>query len=336
MLAFTKIGLMPDGGASALVAAAVGRIRAMRMALLADKIHADEAFQAGLVTAVYPADELAAQVDKVIATLVRGPVIALAKTKDAINATTLTELEGALERETHRTGGAAAGHRLPRGHQSLSGTTRGHLHRLVKRRPDGQREIRWTRPRSVRHHQRHEHAIRHRAAGSRRRPMARARTVPVARVPPADHRCVAVDLRRGHVGGRDGASGDRARQQPRVAVARGDVLGRGVRRLRSGRRNRRGPDQPAHDHHCRRVRQRDRVVGHRGAGTGWCAAGLAYGGGLSGDGHRGGVLLPRVQRDPAANPARRPTSGGQRRRRRCAPGVPARRRPRGRRHAWSA
>jgi enoyl-CoA hydratase len=105
MLAFTKIGLMPDGGASALVAAAVGRIRAMRMALLADKIHADEAFQAGLVTAVYPADELAAQVDKVIATLVRGPVIALAKTKDAINATTLTELEGALERE--HTGQAA-------------------------------------------------------------------------------------------------------------------------------------------------------------------------------------------------------------------------------------
>ena len=99
MLAFTKIGLMPDGGASALVAAAVGRTRAMRMALLADKIHADEAFRAGLVTAVYPADELDAEVDRVIATLVRGPVVALAKTKDAINASTLTELEGALERE---------------------------------------------------------------------------------------------------------------------------------------------------------------------------------------------------------------------------------------------
>ena len=38
MLAFTKIGLMPDGGASALIAAAVGRIRAMRMALLAERI----------------------------------------------------------------------------------------------------------------------------------------------------------------------------------------------------------------------------------------------------------------------------------------------------------
>jgi enoyl-CoA hydratase len=99
MLAFTKIGLMPDGGASALVAAAVGRIRAMRMALLADKIHADEAFRAGLVTAVFPADELDAEVDKVVARLVHGPVVALTKTKDAINATTLTELEGALERE---------------------------------------------------------------------------------------------------------------------------------------------------------------------------------------------------------------------------------------------
>jgi hypothetical protein len=34
LLAFTKIGLMPDGGASALVAVAIGRTRAMRLALL--------------------------------------------------------------------------------------------------------------------------------------------------------------------------------------------------------------------------------------------------------------------------------------------------------------
>ena len=36
---------------------------------------------------------------KVIATLVGGPAAALRKTKDAINAATLTELENALERE---------------------------------------------------------------------------------------------------------------------------------------------------------------------------------------------------------------------------------------------
>lgn len=99
MLAFTKIGLMPDGGASALIAAAVGRIRAMRMALLAERIPAAEAFAWGLVSAVYPADDFDAEVDAVIARLVGGPAVALRKTKDAINAATLTELEGALERE---------------------------------------------------------------------------------------------------------------------------------------------------------------------------------------------------------------------------------------------
>ena len=99
MLAFTKIGLMPDGGASALIAAAVGRIRAMRMALLAERIPAQEAFDWGLVTAVYPPDEFQAEVDKVVATLVSGPSVALRKTKNAINAATLVELEAALERE---------------------------------------------------------------------------------------------------------------------------------------------------------------------------------------------------------------------------------------------
>jgi enoyl-CoA hydratase len=99
MLAFTKIGLMPDGGASALIGAAVGRIRAMRMALLAERIPAVEAYEWGLVTAVYPADQFDAEVDKVVATLASGPAVALRKTKNAINAATLTEFEAALERE---------------------------------------------------------------------------------------------------------------------------------------------------------------------------------------------------------------------------------------------
>lgn len=100
MLAFTKIGLMPDGGASALFAAAVGRIRTMRMALLAERISAAEAFDWGLVTAVHPAGEFDGEVDKVLTTLKSGPAVALRKTKQAINASTLTELEGALGRET--------------------------------------------------------------------------------------------------------------------------------------------------------------------------------------------------------------------------------------------
>ncbi|MBJ7337760.1 enoyl-CoA hydratase [Mycolicibacterium sp.] len=100
LLAFTKIGLMPDGGASALVAASIGRTRAMRMALLAERLSAADALTAGLVSAVYPADDLEAGVNAVIETLKSGPAIALRKTKESINTATLTELEGALQRET--------------------------------------------------------------------------------------------------------------------------------------------------------------------------------------------------------------------------------------------
>ncbi|MBW0018745.1 MAG: enoyl-CoA hydratase [Mycobacterium sp.] len=99
LLAFTKIGLMPDGGASALVAAAVGRVRALRMALLPERLPAAEALSWGLVSAVYPADEFDAEVDKVVARLLAGPAVAYAKTKNAINAATLTELNPTLERE---------------------------------------------------------------------------------------------------------------------------------------------------------------------------------------------------------------------------------------------
>ena len=100
LLAFTKIGLMPDGGASALVAAAIGRIRAMRMALLAERIPAAEAFEYGLVSAVHPAEGLDAAAAAVIDRLATGPAVALRKTKQAINAATLTELDAAIDRES--------------------------------------------------------------------------------------------------------------------------------------------------------------------------------------------------------------------------------------------
>lgn len=102
LLAFARVGLMPDGGASATVAASIGRARAMRMGLLAEPLTAREAYDAGLVTHLAPDAEF----DEVVATLVRrlaaGPPLALAATKRAINAATLTELNAALERE--RTG----------------------------------------------------------------------------------------------------------------------------------------------------------------------------------------------------------------------------------------
>ncbi len=64
MLAHTNV-LMPDGGASALVQAAIGCIRAMP-ALLPDRGAAAEALSWGLVSAVHPAADFDAGVDKLI------------------------------------------------------------------------------------------------------------------------------------------------------------------------------------------------------------------------------------------------------------------------------
>ncbi|MGZ8741377.1 MAG: enoyl-CoA hydratase-related protein [Nocardioides sp.] len=102
LLAFSRIGLMPDGGATATVAAAVGRARAMRMALLGEGISGREAYDAGLVSHVAADDEFEATVEKVVRRLAGGPPLAYAATKKAVNAATLAHLEGALERE--RTG----------------------------------------------------------------------------------------------------------------------------------------------------------------------------------------------------------------------------------------
>lgn len=99
MLAFTRIGLMPDGGATALVTAAAGRIRAMRMALLAERIGAADALRWGLASDVVDDDRLQEDGAALAARLAAGPPAALARTKQAINAAGLGELDAALERE---------------------------------------------------------------------------------------------------------------------------------------------------------------------------------------------------------------------------------------------
>jgi enoyl-CoA hydratase len=101
MLAFTKIGLMPDGGATALVAASAGRAKAMRMALLAERLSAEEAESLGLVSHVFDAESFEKDAEDVIAELRTGPMVGYARTKHAINVATLASLDPAfaLERE---------------------------------------------------------------------------------------------------------------------------------------------------------------------------------------------------------------------------------------------
>jgi enoyl-CoA hydratase len=102
LLAFARIGLMPDGGATATVAASIGRSRAMRMALLAEPLPARAAYDAGLVSHVVPDAEHEAAVREVVARLVAGPPLSHSASKKAVNAATLAQLGPALDRE--RTG----------------------------------------------------------------------------------------------------------------------------------------------------------------------------------------------------------------------------------------
>src|SRR5690606_24100317 len=99
VLGFSQIGLMPDGGASATLAASVGRARAMRLALLSEPMSAREAFDAGLISHVAPDEEYDELVAKVVRRLAAGPPSGFAATKKAINEASLAELDAALERE---------------------------------------------------------------------------------------------------------------------------------------------------------------------------------------------------------------------------------------------
>ncbi|WP_433757312.1 enoyl-CoA hydratase-related protein [Nocardia sp. CA-135398] len=99
LLAFINIGLMPDGGAASMVAAAAGRPLAAEMALLGERLPAPAAKAAGLFTAVVPADELDAKVEAAAAKIAAGPRRALELTKKALNAATLSALDSTLAAE---------------------------------------------------------------------------------------------------------------------------------------------------------------------------------------------------------------------------------------------
>ncbi|HNM96918.1 MAG TPA: enoyl-CoA hydratase-related protein [Marmoricola sp.] len=99
LLAFGRIGLTCDGGTSATVAAAVGRARAMRMALLAEPLSARHAAKAGLISHVAPDGEYDELLGTVVRRLAQGPPLAFAATKKLINAAALPDLNPALERE---------------------------------------------------------------------------------------------------------------------------------------------------------------------------------------------------------------------------------------------
>ena len=98
-LAFGRVGLVPDSGATWFLPRLVGAARAAELALLGDPVTAADAVRLGLVGRVVPADDLAAEARSVAGKLAAGAPRAMALTKRALNATWDRDLDAALDYE---------------------------------------------------------------------------------------------------------------------------------------------------------------------------------------------------------------------------------------------
>src|SRR5213078_3207763 len=95
-LAFVNIGLMPDGGSTLFVPAAVGKARAFQMALLGERVPAQQALEWGLVNWVHPDDRLLDEAEALAAKLAKGPTRSYAGSKRALNQMIYPDLDGQL------------------------------------------------------------------------------------------------------------------------------------------------------------------------------------------------------------------------------------------------
>ena len=101
MLAFSKIGLIPDSGVNWLLPRLIGQARAYEMAITADQIPADKALAWGMVNRVVPAGQLGEIAAAWAGSLAAGPTLSFGLTKRAMNQAWETDLAGALAYEAH-------------------------------------------------------------------------------------------------------------------------------------------------------------------------------------------------------------------------------------------
>ncbi|MEO7028509.1 MAG: 2-(1,2-epoxy-1,2-dihydrophenyl)acetyl-CoA isomerase PaaG [Acidobacteriaceae bacterium] len=101
---FAKLGLIPDTGGTYQLPRLVGTARAMGLALLGDKLSAEQAAQWGLIWKCYDDEVFGAEIEKLLVHLAAAPTLGLARTKRAIyssaGATLLDQLD--VERDAMR------------------------------------------------------------------------------------------------------------------------------------------------------------------------------------------------------------------------------------------
>ena len=108
VLAFGRIGLIPDSGATWTLPRLVGAARAAEIALLGESVNAEGALRIGLVSRVVPDDELAAVATETAERIAAGAPLAMTLTKRALAAAFDRDLDAALEAEAEAQGMAGA------------------------------------------------------------------------------------------------------------------------------------------------------------------------------------------------------------------------------------
>ena len=108
LLAFGRVGLIPDSGATWLLPRLVGAAKAAEMALTADPLSAADAERLGLVARVVPAESVVGEAQAMAARLAAMAPHALALTKRALEASWTASLEAQLELEAELQGIAGA------------------------------------------------------------------------------------------------------------------------------------------------------------------------------------------------------------------------------------
>lgn len=108
-LAYARIGVTPDVGASYLLPRLLGERRALELMLLAEPFDAARAHHLGLVNFVVPPEQLEEQTQSLVGRLRAGSATALARTKALAYAAADSELATHLEAERRELMSAAAG-----------------------------------------------------------------------------------------------------------------------------------------------------------------------------------------------------------------------------------
>ena len=100
LLAFVNIGLVPDAGATWVVAQSVGRAKALEMALLGERISAEDAANMGLITRVVCDSQLQSEAYSIAKKLANGPTVAISMIRKQVAAALVENLDESLGTES--------------------------------------------------------------------------------------------------------------------------------------------------------------------------------------------------------------------------------------------